>query len=130
MANRVFEETKFRLDGYPAWKNTDPIYKDKTTYPDGTELHIWESWGPTVLIHERKDDAEKIIQDFKALVDDEIFKERIHSIIEHEELWEIEISIFRNLIQQESEKILLGNDMKGKCTICKQFSILSKIFNQ
>ena len=127
MATRVFRETQLRLDRYPAWKVTDPKYKNKTTYPDGVEVHFWESWGDHIIYHENIEDAEKIIQDFKALVDDGVFEERIYSIIANEEKWGKESAAFKDLIQQEIDKIHLGNEMKGKCTICKQFSILSKI---
>ena len=129
MATRVFRETQLRLDRYPAWKVTDPKYKNKTVHPDGVEVHFWESWGDHIIFHENIDDAEKIIQGFKALVDDGVFQESIYSIIANEEKWRKESAAFRDLIQQEIYKINLGNDMEGKCTICKQFRILSKIIS-
>ena len=129
MATRVFRETQLRLDRYPAWKVTDPKYKNKTTYPDGVEVHFWESWGDHIIFHENIDDAENIIQGFKALVDDGVFQERIYSIIANEEKWGKESAAFKDLIQHEIDKIHLGNEMNGKCTICKQFSILSKIIS-
>jgi len=129
MATRVFRETQLRLDRYPAWKVTDPKYKNKTIYPDGVEVHFWESWGDHIIFHENIDDAENIIQGFKALVDDGVFEERIYSIIANEEKWGKESAAFKDLIQQEIDKIHLGNERKGKCTICKQFSILSKIIS-
>ena len=127
MASIAFAETEFRFQGYPDWKNTDPKYKNKTTSPDGVELHFWESWSENVMHHTSFEDGEKIILDFKALVDDGVFQERIYSIIANKEIVEEGSAVFRDLIQQEIDKIYLGNDMEGKCTICKQFSILSKI---
>jgi hypothetical protein len=129
MALRVFAETNFRLERNPVWRNTDLKYQNKTTYPDGSEVHFWESWGDSVIYHEKREDAENIINDFKALVDDDVFQDRIYSIIANEKKWGKEIIDFKDSIQQESDKIHLGNDMKGKCTICRQFSILSKIFS-
>ena len=90
-------------------------------------MHFWESWGDHIIFNENIEDAEKIIKDFKALVDDSVFEERIHSIISNEEKWGKKSAAFKDLMQQEINKIHLGNDMKGKCNICKQFSILSKI---
>ena len=55
--------------------------------------------------------------------------EAIEKLLSDEEKWVEESGAFRDLIQQEAEKIRLGNDMKGKCSICKQFSILSRITN-
>ena len=129
MATIVFSETRFRLDRYPAWRNTDPKYNNKTTNADGVEVHFWESWGDHIIFHENKEDAERIIRDFKALVDDGVFQERIYTVLSNEEKWAEESGAFRDLIQQEAEKIRLGNDMKGKCSICKQFSIFSRITN-
>jgi hypothetical protein len=129
LATKVFGETKLRLERYPDWYVTGPKYKNKSIYPDGVEVHWWESWGEDIILHENREDAEKIINEFKALVDDGVFQERIYSMIANEKKWGKEGAEFKDLIQRESEKILLGNDMKGKCTICKQFSILSRIFS-
>ena len=126
---RIFEETRYRFveNEYPAWHNIDPKYTNVATSTDGIEIHHWESWGENIILHENIEDAENIIRDFKALVDDGIFKERIHSIIVNEKKLIIETANLAESITSESEKISLGEDMKGTCSICKHFSIFSKI---
>ena len=127
MAKRVFEETRFRLEGYPDWRNTEPKYTDQTTDSDGVEWHRWDAWGETILTHGNIEEGSQVIEGFMSVVDEGVFYERIRDIIAKSVEWGKESSHFKTLIDHETEKVILGEDMEGKCAICSKFGVISRL---
>jgi len=126
MTSNVIAETKYRLERYSPWFLCEIKYKTKATYPDEEIGYQWEQWGETVIIHDNIEEAERVINSYKSIVDNEVFEDRIYSIFENTQRWEKERTDFSALINQEIDKIRLGKDMKGYCSICTQFGILSR----
>ena len=69
-------------------------------------------------------EAEKFIQRYKELVDSGLFTERIIEHRHNRDDLEKERAESSFLLQKEIEKVVLGDDLKGNCAICRQFRLI------
>jgi len=120
---RFFLTLQKYVQGYPAWNNTKPHYKTKSTRPDGSEYHSWESWGETIIICDDLEVGDQVLNEYISLVDSGLFNDRIEKILSDRDEWGKENDRFQSLIEQEAEKVRLGEIMKGKCDVCRKFDI-------
>lgn len=123
MTTMFVDETLMRLEGYPDWIHCKPEYKE-STYPNGEKLDHWQPWGTNLITYDNFDEAEEAIKEYMSLVDDNVFYERITSFFRNKSRLEQERAEFSVLLQKEIEKIVLGDDLKGSCSICKRFRLI------
>jgi len=126
-ADCLFDEVKYRFEGHPPWRFTEPKCIPASFPTQDLEGHQWQSQGETFFTWHNSDISREVIDYYKRVIDEKYFDDTIQSIISSEELCEKKREEFSEILEREREKIQAGGEFKGICEICREYGLFSRL---